>query len=331
MKLQVPDINQVVAIRNDDEFEQICLNIFRFQYGNNDIYRRFCLALGVDSSRVERTDQIPFLPIEAFKTHKVLSTTVVPEFAFESSGTGLSAVSRHYITDPLIYHTSLTESFKLQYGSPENYCILALLPSYLERGNSSLVYMVLQLIGSGAHALSGFFLYDFEKLAKIIAHLIALHQPTILLGVSYALLDFSEKYPIKLPGFFTIMETGGMKGRRNEMVREELHGILKQRFDLPAIHSEYGMTELLSQAYSKGDGLFVAPPWMRVMMADLNDPMHWIAQGNTGAIHIIDLANINSCAFIATQDIGRCHAGGKFEVLGRYDHSDIRGCNLMAV
>lgn len=324
-----PDIESILTTTTSDEFNCACLSAFRYQYNTNQVYKQFCDLLGVRVEDVLEVDSIPFLPVEVFRTHKVHCRMQEPEKIFTSSGTTGQATSKHYVTDLLVYNKSLLRCFEMNYGPAPGYCILALLPSYLERVDSSLVYMVQNLMQQSGHADNGFYLYDHKNMAETIEKLITQQQKTLLIGVSFALLDFSEKHPIALPENFIVMETGGMKGRRKEMLREELHEILGSRFQVPAIHSEYGMTELLSQAYSKGKGLFRAPPWMKILIRDMNDAFRYLPNAKTGAINIIDLANINSCTFIATQDLGRINNDGTFEVLGRYDNSDIRGCNLM--
>jgi phenylacetate-coenzyme A ligase PaaK-like adenylate-forming protein len=324
-----PDINSILTNSDSAGFKNNCLEIFRYQYHSNLVYKKFCDFLGTKPEHINETEQIPFLPVEIFRTHQVRCGQGEAERIFVSSGTTGQAVSKHYVNDLSVYEASLTRCFELVYGHISDYCILALLPSYLQREGSSLVYMAQKLMDRSSHADNGFYLYEHKKLAETIEKLISKRQKTILIGVSFALLDFSEEYPIPLPENFIVMETGGMKGRRREMVREELHEILCSRFQTPAIHSEYGMTELLSQAYSIGKGLFRTPPWMKILILDINDPFRYLPAGKTGAINIIDLANIHSCAFIATQDLGRINDDGTFEVLGRYDHSDVRGCNLM--
>ena len=324
-----PDIQSFLSIGNDDAFRQICLETFRYQYKANAVYKEFCNLLGNPIENTISVEQISFLPVEIFKTHKVTCGTSAAEKTFTSSGSTGQATSKHFVKDLTVYDNSLVRGFENFYGPASDYCILALLPSYLEREGSSLVYMVQKLMALSGHKENGFYLYDHNRLAETIKKLITSQQKTLLIGVSFALLDFSKQFPIPLPEDFIVMETGGMKGRRKEMVREELHETLCKRFQIPGIHSEYGMTELLSQAYSKGKGLFKTPPWMKILIRDMNDPFRFLPTGKTGAINIIDLANIHSCAFIATQDLGRINSDGTFEVLGRFDNSDVRGCNLM--
>jgi hypothetical protein len=279
--------------------------------------------------RIECLDQIPFLPIHFFKTHAIYTGTKCPRFYFESSGTTQDIVSKHFVKDLKVYDQSFMECFEQFYGSPKDYCILGLLPNYLERQHSSLVYMTDQFIQASANTKSGFYLYDFENLNITLAALEKAQQKTLLIGVSYALMDFVDAYPQSLKHTM-VMETGGMKGRKQELTKPALHAYLADGFGVNSIHSEYGMTELLSQAYSKGEGIYTCPPWMKVLVADESDPTALNATGR-GVLHIIDLANFNSCAFIATEDIGMVHPDGSFEVLGRLDQSARRGCSLLVV
>lgn len=315
-------------------FEEACLELFRFQYGHNRIYKRYVDALGVQVASVSQSEQIPFLPIRFFKTHEVRATSFKPDLVFESSGTTETINSKHEVKDARLYERSFNRCFEQFYGQPQDWCVLGLLPSYLERKNSSLVYMVRDLVDQSAHVDSGFYLHDWERLAQTLHKLEAARQPTLLIGVTFALLDFAEKFQLPLR-YTTLMETGGMKGRRKEMIRTEVHERLKKAFSLESIHSEYGMTELLSQAYSKRNGVFNTPPWMRVLLRDENDPLSIKSPaGNEktrGLINVIDLANIYSCSFIATDDLGVLHNDGSFEVTGRMDHSDLRGCSLLAL
>ncbi len=312
----------------EDNFDEVALEVFSFQYHNNKVYRRFCDGLGLDPAGVNDPTVIPFLPIELFKRNRVVSFSRKDEAVFISSGTGGDKRSSHYVADLSLYERSFMECFRMFYGEPSAYCIMALLPSYLERQDSSLVYMTKRLIECSGHPLSGFYLDDLRGLAERLSDLDSDGQKFILLGVSFALLDLAASFPRSL-GEGIIMETGGMKGRRREMVREELHSVLCNAFGREHIHSEYGMTELLSQAYSQGLGRFRCPPWMRVYIRDSNDPLDIMGSDAAGGINVIDLANIYSCSFIATQDLGRLHPGGVFEVLGRFDNSDVRGCNLL--
>ncbi|WP_420604340.1 acyl transferase [Flagellimonas sp.] len=324
------NIQHIFSIATPTEFELLALKVFGFQFKNNPVYQTFCKHLGKSPSNVLHVDEIPFLPIEFFKTHKIVSSPKKPDAIFESSGTTAGNTSKHHVTDIELYRQSYNKGFASFYGPIEEYCVLALLPSYLEREGSSLVYMVNDLVARSKHPDSGFYLYDLKTLREKLAQLEKQRTKTLLIGVSFALLDLAEQHPMNLKHTI-IMETGGMKGRRKELIREELHFILKNAFGVSKIHSEYGMTELLSQAYSSGDGLFKCPPWMEVMTRNTEDPLSIQPHGKTGGINVIDLANVYSCSFIATQDLGKTHKNGTFEILGRFDHSDIRGCNLMAL
>ncbi len=321
-------IHRMFSMSPGDSIEPLALEVFRFQYERNHIYKKFCDALGRNPGNVNRLDDIPFLPVGFFKTHRVVSFSGQERHVFTSSGTTGSDPSKHVVFDISLYERSFTQCFRLFYGEPASYCVLALLPSYLERKDSSLVYMASRLIGESGHPDSGFYLDDLECLANRLEILGKSETKVLLLGVSFALLELAEKFPMPLRNAI-VMETGGMKGRRREMVREELHEILCRAFHCDAIHSEYGMTELFSQAYSFGRGLYACPPWMKVLIRDVNDPLSPGAAGRTGGINIIDLANLYSCSFIATQDLGKTQPDGRFEVLGRFDHSDLRGCNLL--
>jgi len=316
-------------IATDNEFETYALELFQVQYLRNPVYRQFCELLTIDPKTVLKTEDIPYLPIEFFKSKEVYCGTP-PKFYFSSSGTTTSINSKHFIKDLDHYTKSFRTAFNQFYGPVEEYCILALLPSYLEREGSSLIYMAEELIKESKHLNSGFYLNEFELLAQTLKELSSTATKTLLIGVSFALLDFVERYQFNLNNVI-IMETGGMKGRRKELIRPELHQRLKDGFGVHTIHSEYGMTELLSQAYSKGNGLFKTPSWMRVSIRDTRDPLSLIGTQKTGGINIIDLANKESCAFIATEDLGKTHTDGSFEVLGRFDKSAIRGCNLMVM
>jgi len=320
----------VYTISTPEQFTDCALQVFRHQFENNPVYRSFCDLLYVHPSDVKAIDHIPFLPIEFFKTHSVHTQKEDPQLFFTSSGTSQTSVSKHYVVDIKEYIQSFTKGFTLAYGDITNYAILALLPSYLEREGSSLIYMVDYLIQSSANEHSGFYLDNHFALSEKIKQLEQQGQKTLLLGVSFGLLDLLEKYTFNL-SHTLVMETGGMKGKRKELVREELHHILKQGFGVSQIHSEYGMTELFSQAYSKGDGLFLSPPWMKIMARDPEDPFAILPVNKTGGLSIIDLANKNSCPFIATQDLGKVNENGTFTVTGRFDNSDIRGCNLMVL
>ncbi len=310
-------------------FEALAIEIFRFQYEHNAIYREYINVLGVNPGEVNAIIDIPFLPIRFFKSHVVQTTSFELVEIFESSGTTGAVSSRHFVKDIDLYKESFTRGFELFYGPPKDWCIIGLLPSYLERTGSSLVYMMGELIKQSNNYHSGFYLNDFEKLAGVLKDQEIKKQKTLIVGVTFALLDFVEKYSLPL-SHTIVMETGGMKGRREELVRDEVHDQLKKAFGTPVIHSEYGMTELLSQAYSKGEGKFQCPPWMKILLRDDEDPL-LIKNSGAGAINIIDLANIYSCSFIATDDAGRLFSDGAFEVLGRMDNSDLRGCSLMVL
>ena len=320
----------IFTISSQKQFEKIALKVFRFQHENNTVYRDFCNFLNIEKGTVKSLKQIPFLPIQFFKSHDVLSSSDAIQETFTSSGTTGMITSKHLITDVRLYEESYRNAFSEFYGNIEDYVVLALLPSYLERNGSSLIYMVKDLIELSNNENSGFYLNNYDEL---IAKLIALDssgQNVILIGVTYALLDLIEQQKFQLKNTI-IMETGGMKGKRKEIIREELHEILCNGFGVSSIHSEYGMTELLSQAYSLGDGIFECPNWMSVQIRDTEDALSYIENGKTGGINVIDLANINSCSFIATQDLGKKYDNNSFEVLGRFDNSDIRGCNLMVL
>ena len=309
------------------QFEQSALEIFRFQAKHCKVYRDFISFLKVDVTAVSNIKEIPFLPIQFFKSHKVLSSKKAIQQTFLSSGT-TGSQSLHFVTDLSLYKESYSNGFSHFYGNIEDYTILALLPNYLEREGSSLIYMVDDLISKSKNPQSGFFLDDTKELVKILQNQSSTNKKILLLGVSYALLDLVELQQFDLKNT-VIMETGGMKGRRKEMIREELHEILSKGFGVNVIHSEYGMTELLSQAYSKGNGVFEYPPWMNVLIRDTEDALTLLPNKKAGGINVIDLANINSCSFIATQDLGKKFDNGSFEILGRFDNSDIRGCNLL--
>lgn len=318
---------------NISAFDELAIDVFRFQYENNAVYRQFSDTLGIDPGSVSTVQQIPFLPISFFKTHRVQSTSFEPEMIFESSGTTGSVSSRHYVKYPGLYTRNFLKGFAQFYGDPGDWCIIGLLPSYLERGNSSLVVMVDELIRQSRHDKSGFYLNEFDLLASRLQELERQGQKTLLIGVTFALLDFAAQYPVPLQHTI-VMETGGMKGRKSEMTRQEVHVLLKKAFRLPCIHSEYGMTELLSQAYSKGDGIFYCSERMKVLLRNEDDPFEIIKPNGKeigGVVNIIDLANIYSCSFIATDDAGKLYPDGSFEILGRIDNSDIRGCSLMTV
>ena len=320
--------DSVFTITSQKDFIKVTLKVFRHQYANNSAYREFCNHLNRTPDNVKTLDKIPFLPISFFKSHKILSSKDEIKATFTSSGTTGQTTSNHFVTDLSIYERSYNQAFRLFYGDNSNYTVLALLPSYLEREGSSLIYMVNDLIAQSNNPNSGFYLNDLDALLLKLKEQENNGEQILLIGVTYALLDLLEKEKIQLKNTI-IMETGGMKGRRKEIIREELHQILTDGFGVQNIHSEYGMTELLSQAYSLGNGIFECPPWMQVLIRDPEDALTYKKNGNTGGINVIDLANINSCSFIATQDLGKKYDNQTFEVLGRFDHSDIRGCNLM--
>lgn len=317
----------IFRIGSFTKFNELSLEIFRYQYHSNEIYRNYVDGIGTDISKVDCYTEIPFLPIDFFKTHQVYCEGQ-PEKYFCSSGTSGRNTSKHWFRDADLYEKSFSTAFEMFYGNPEQYVILALLPSYLEKSDSSLVYMIEHLIKSSRKKESGFYLYNHQDLMNRLLDNENAGIKTFLFGVTFALLDFAEGVHTPLKHTI-IMETGGMKGRREELIREEVHQRLCDAFGVKSIHSEYGMTELFSQAYSKGSGYFRCPPWMKVLIRDTNDPFTLVSGGKTGGINIVDLANIHSCSFIATQDLGRIAGNGIFEVLGRFDYSDVRGCNLM--
>jgi len=318
--------SEIFSIQNQDEFNEIALKVFRFQATNNLVYADFLRFLNINPGEIHSVEKIPFLPIRFFKLHEIISRNQKPEKIFTSSGTTGSRTSKHFVSDLNFYRESLEQSFRHFYGDFQDYTVFALLPSYLEREGSSLIDMVefwLEKSGKG-----GFYLYNHEELYKDLIQNEEKGRKAILIGVSFALLDFTENYNLELKNTI-VMETGGMKGRKEEITREELHKILKKSFGVNEIHSEYGMTELLSQAYSKGDSRFETPNWMKILIRDTEDPLTFLNEEKTGGINVIDLANLNSCSFIATDDLGKIHYDGSFEILGRFDHSDVRGCNLM--
>jgi len=319
----------IFCINDPESFSETALKIFRFQADNNPVYKDFISRLGKTKNNIKDLSEIPFMPVEFFRDQTVLIENLSAEIVFESSRTTGSSPGRHFIHDPKLYEASFLKTFRLFYGDPAEYLITALLPSYSERGNSSLIYMMDKLIRKSGNKNSGFYNNNAGKLIDTLQRERQEGNQILLLGVSYALLDLAEKYSPDLSGI-TVMETGGMKGRKKEITRGELHEKLKQKLNVPVIHSEYGMTELLSQAYSKGGGIFNCPPWMKIMIRDPHDPLSINDKpGKTGGINIIDLANLYSCSFIATEDLGKSYNNGSFEVLGRFDNSDIRGCNLM--
>jgi len=321
----------IISIQTRKEFHKIAMKVYRYQYENNPVYREFCNLIRKTPTEVRSLDQVPYLPIEFFKSKDVLSSTAPIQTTFTSSGTTGTITSKHHVTDLNYYEESFRKGFSYFYGPIEDYVVLALLPSYLEREGSSLIYMADDFIKQSSHPESGFYLHNYEELIANLELLDREGKNVLLLGVTYALLDIIEQHQFELNNTI-IMETGGMKGKRKEMIREELHAILCKGFGVTKIHSEYGMTELLSQGYSLGDGVFQCPPWMDIVIRDPEDPFTLLdVYGKTGGVNVIDLANINSCSFIATQDLGKKYEDGSFEILGRFDHSDIRGCNLMVL
>lgn len=333
MPVELPNIsgewNDKVFSVTAPDFDRLALDTFAFQYTHNALYAQYADAVGRPPVKVNSIAEIPFLPIRFFKSHRVVSGCFVPEAVFESSGTTQTINSRHLVKSLDTYRQSFMEAFQLFYGPVSGWCVIGLLPSYLERSNSSLVVMADELIKQSGHADSGFYLYEHEKLFSTLQALEKKGQKTLLIGVTFALLDFAEAFPMQLQ-HTVVMETGGMKGRREEWTRQQVHDFLTARLGVTTIHSEYGMTELLSQAYSNGNGIFYCPPWMKVLLRAEDDPLQ-LSGSFSGIINVIDLANIHSCSFIATDDAGKIHPGGGFEVIGRTDHSDLRGCSLMII
>lgn len=324
------DVNNIFSLTYDKgTFSDQCLRTFRFQYAGNQVYRQWCGLMGASIGDSMTPATIPSLPVSFFKTHTVAAGNFHPELVFESSGTTQTIQSKHLVRFADVYRQSFLKAFELFYGKVSDWCILGLLPSYLERQRSSLVMMVDELVGLSGHADSGFYLNEYAKLSETLQKLEGGRQKTILIGVTFGLLNFAESFPQRL-SHTIVMETGGMKGRRKELTRTAVHECLKDRLGIPAVHSEYGMTELLSQAYSKGDGRFVCPPWMRVFVRDEQDPL-LVKESGKGILQVIDLANRYSCSFIATEDVGIVYEDGSFEVWGRLDNSDLRGCSLLAV
>lgn len=319
---------QIKNIKSVSDFNNQALEAFNYQYKNVEVYNNYCRLLNIVPQNINHYTQIPFLPIEFFKSHKIIDKTTTEEVIFTSSGTTGMITSKHYVANTEIYMDSFSQAFDQFYGNPSEYCILALLPSYIQRGRSSLVFMAKHLIEQSKHPKSGFYLDNYNELIKTLKELNNTNQKIILLGVTYALLDIVEQFPINLKQTI-IMETGGMKGKRKELIREELHKILCKGFGVESIHSEYGMTELLSQAYSKGQGIFYTPPFMKILIRDTYDPFTYVDSNQSGGINVIDLANIHSCCFIETKDLGKTFADNSFTIIGRFDNSDIRGCNLM--
>jgi len=322
----------IFNLKNQTDFNKTALDIFKFQVNNNPVYRNFIDLLGIEIDSIKNVAQIPFLPVSFFKSNKILANNYKIRKIFYSSGTTSSQKSKHYITDLELYIKSFSKGFTYFYGDIEDYTVLALLPNYLEQKNSSLIYMVDELIKKSNSIDSGFYLDNTNELVKKIHFLSEKNKKTLLIGVSFALLDLVENHhfsPMLNNKNLIIMETGGMKGRRKEIIREALHKKLGKAFGVANIHSEYGMTELLSQAYSNKNGKFKTPPWMKILIRDTEDSLSILPNNKTGAINIIDLANYNSCSFIATQDLGKLFNDDSFEILGRFDNTDIRGCNLM--
>ena len=311
-----------------DDFDALALEVFRFQSAGNTIYQSYLDLLHTDRAKIQHVSQIPHLPIEFFKYFEVKSADFISHLVFESSSTTGTGLSKHHLDNPAWYESAFRTSFNHSFGDYSSYCHLALLPSYLERQHSSLVYQVDYFIRHSVYPQSAFFLNEFDELKDRIIQNEQKQIPTILWGVTYALLDFIELNPMSL-NHTIVLETGGMKGRRKEITREELHSILMAGFGVSEVAGEYGMTELMSQAYSVRNGLYHCPPQMKVQVREINDPLSNGLVGRLGAINIIDLANLHSCAFIATSDLGKVYADGSFEILGRLDYSDTRGCNLL--
>lgn len=327
---QISDIeSKIFEIKSDSDFKELAISVFQFQYENNSIYKSFVESLKIKPESILEIQDIPFLPIEFFKTKSIICNEIKPDaICFSSSGTTGQTTSKHYVNSISVYEQSFTKGFQLFYGDIKDYCVLALLPSYLEREGSSLVYMANQLIKDSEHDLSDFYLNNLDELVETIFELKKQNQKTILLGVSYALLDLADKN-VQLNEHFIVMETGGMKGKREELTKEALHNTLKENFKIKTIHSEYGMTELLSQSYSNANGIYKTVPWKRILIRDVNDPFSYVTPGKTGGLNVIDLANIYSCSFIETKDLGKLHSDNSFEIVGRFDVSDLRGCNLL--
>lgn len=325
-------MKNIFDIQTDEDFLTACLKTFRFQYENVEVYRKFVDYLKINPENVIEVAKIPFLPIEMFKNHQILDKNVSTDLYFQSSGTTQMNLSKHFIADTSLYEESIYRSFEQFIGKPEDFIFLGLLPSYLEKQNSSLIYMVDFLMKKSNKRENGYFLYNHEDLFQLLNEL--KDKKVILFGVSFALLDFldycnSNAKTLNHSSTLTLIETGGMKGRKEEMTKDELLKILQEGFKTDKIYSEYSMTELLSQAYSLGENIYQCPNWMRVLVRNVEDPFSYEKEGRTGAINIIDLANIHSCSFIATQDLGKTLPESKFQVLGRIDHSDIRGCSLL--
>ncbi|MBT6636270.1 MAG: acyl transferase [Flavobacteriaceae bacterium] len=322
------DSNKILNISSSQEFEKYSIEIFNYQFEKNTIYREFCRLTGKNPSNIRSSFEIPFLPIQFFKTHKIISSNQPIKKTFYSSGSTKNNLSKHHIIDLKLYEDCFLKIFMNFYGSPSQYNIIALLPTYLENKNSSLIYMVNKLIEKSENKHSEFYLDNYKKLKEKLLYLEEGDKKTILFGVSYALLNLIDFYKFKLKKTI-IIETGGMKGKRKELIKSELHQMLKIGFGVKNINSEYGMTELISQAYSIHNEKFKSPPWMKIYIRESEDPMNIKTDNKSGGINIIDLANYNSCSFIATDDLGRLDKNGNFEILGRLDNSDQRGCNLL--
>jgi len=325
--MSVSDSYKIFSVPGND-FDSVAIEIFRYQYNNCLIYGEYCKLLGIKEEDITRIEEIPFLPIQFFKKFDVVARSKTAQVTFTSSGTTGTTPSRHLVADVSLYEKSFLSCFELFYGSPRGYSFLALLPSYLERSGSSLVYMVDKLMSLSGNQRNGYYLYNYDELRQRLLENEDEGQKTILFGVSFALLDFCQENDLELKNT-TVIETGGMKGRGKEITRQELHEIYKTKLGVSAIHSEYGMTELLSQAYSRGNGQYTCPPWMKILIRDSHDPFSYLPTSSSGCINVIDLANIFSCSFVETEDIGKKLDNGSFEVSGRYDKSEVRGCNLM--
>ncbi|KIA83818.1 acyl transferase [Kaistella solincola] len=336
-------MNDIFNLKTEIDFQQKCLETFNYQYQNIEVYRKFVDFLNIDPTHITTVEKVPFLPIEMFKNHTLLDQNKTSELFFQSSGTTQMNLSKHWIADEKLYQESIVKSFEQFIGKPEDYIFLGLLPSYLEKQNSSLIYMVDFLMKKSGKPENGYFLYNHQDLYNLLKKNFRTNTKVILFGVAFALLDFLEfcqnsSQKIETSEEIIIIETGGMKGRKEEMTKDELLKIFHQGFKTENIFSEYSMTELLSQAYSLGENIYESPNWMRILIRNTEDPFSYVESGRTGAINIIDLANRHSCAFIATQDLGKIVSdsealngidSGKFQVLGRIDHSDIRGCSLL--
>lgn len=327
-------MRNIFEIKTEEDFEEACLSIFNYQYENIDIYHQFVDYLNINPKKISKIKEIPFLPIEMFKHHTILDRNRQTDTYFQSSGTtNIQTLSRHWIADFELYQQSILHCFQQFIGHPKDYIFLGLLPNYLERQNSSLIYMLDFLMNKSSQKENGYFLYNHPELLELLKNLN--NRKIILFGVSFALLDFIDFCEAN-GGFYSaqnsnliIIETGGMKGRKEEMTKDELLKILRNGFLTDKIYSEYSMTELLSQAYSLGNNIYQSPNWLRIMIRNLEDPFSYVEKGKTGAVNIIDLANKYSCSFIATQDLGKSFDNHQFQILGRIDHSDIRGCSLL--